>query len=203
MKNYKVENLKLMSISRENGVFDCEDKVSFEDKNGVPCTYRKQWHQGVVNGAVEEVISKMAHDSLFAEAIKQRISSKVDTVEVEKELEDLQKKLRKLTVAKDRVGFQIDGLDFDDVQYERKYQDLQTRLETLYDEIYSTEGEIHQVEIRLKNIEESRITTDNMPIITPPSRSGWTRTARAGVRKTTPTTITRESVYESDFYENG
>lgn len=32
MKNYKVENLKLMSMSRENGVFDCEDKVSFEDK---------------------------------------------------------------------------------------------------------------------------------------------------------------------------
>lgn len=45
--------------------------------------------------------------------------------------------------------------------------------------------------------------TGTMPIITPPSRSGWTRTARAGVRKTTPTTITRESVYESDFYENG
>ena len=45
--------------------------------------------------------------------------------------------------------------------------------------------------------------TGTMPIITPPSRSGWTRTARAGARKTTPTTITRESVYESDFYENG
>ena len=42
-----------------------------------------------------------------------------------------------------------------------------------------------------------------MPITMPPSRSGWTRTARAGVRKTTPTMITRESVYESDFYENG
>lgn len=45
--------------------------------------------------------------------------------------------------------------------------------------------------------------TGTMPIITPPSRSGWTRTARAGARKTTPTTITRESVYECDFYENG
>lgn len=32
MKNYKVETLKLMSMSRENGIFDCEDKVSFEDK---------------------------------------------------------------------------------------------------------------------------------------------------------------------------
>lgn len=45
--------------------------------------------------------------------------------------------------------------------------------------------------------------TGTMPIITPPSRSGWTRTARAGERKTTLTTITRESVYESDFYKNG
>ena len=47
------------------------------------------------------------------------------------------------------------------------------------------------------------LTIGTMPIITPPSRSGWTRTARAGARKTTPTTITRESVYESDFYKNG
>ena len=38
--------------------------------------------------------------------------------------------------------------------------------------------------------------TGTMPIITPPSRSGWTRTARAGERKTTLTTITRESVGE-------
>lgn len=45
--------------------------------------------------------------------------------------------------------------------------------------------------------------TGTMPIITPPSRSGWTRTARAGARKTTPTMITRENVYESDFCENG
>ena len=45
--------------------------------------------------------------------------------------------------------------------------------------------------------------TGTMPITMPPSRSGWTRTARAGVRKTIPTMITRENVYESDFYENG
>lgn len=41
--------------------------------------------------------------------------------------------------------------------------------------------------------------TGTMPITMPPSRSGWTRTARAGVRKTIPTMITRENVYESDF----
>lgn len=51
--------------------------------------------------------------------------------------------------------------------------------------------------------EEHLTVTQFMPIITPPSRSGWTRTARAGERKTTLTTITRESVYESDFYKNG
>ena len=44
--------------------------------------------------------------------------------------------------------------------------------------------------------------TGTMPTIMPPSRNGWPRTARAGARKTTPTTITRENVYESDFYEN-
>lgn len=135
---------------------------SRKNTNGVACPYNKQWHQGLVNGAVEEVIHKMAYDELFADAIKQQINMQVDTSELDKELAILEKRLRSLTVAKDRVGFQIDGLDIDDPQYERRYNDLQARLDNLYSHIDATEGEIYTVENRIKNLEESKITADNI-----------------------------------------
>lgn len=130
--------------------------------DGVPCTYKKQWHQGLVDGAVEEVIKKMITDPIFSEALKAKINSKIDTTELLDELATLEKKSRRLTVAKNKVGIQIDSLDFEDPQYERRYSDLQDRLDALYGEIDDTEIEIHTLQNRIKNLEESRITTDNI-----------------------------------------
>lgn len=130
--------------------------------DGVPCTYKKQWHQGLVDGAVEEVIKKMITDPIFSEALKAKINSKIDTTELLDELAALEKKSRRLTVAKNKVGIQIDSLDFEDPQYERRYSDLQDRLDALYGEIDDTEIEIHTLQNRIKNLEESRITTDNI-----------------------------------------
>ncbi|MBR6630854.1 MAG: recombinase family protein, partial [Alistipes sp.] len=153
------KNKKTGEYYKDHFYYYCKSKKS---TNGVACPYNKQWHQGVVNGAVEEVIHKMAYDDLFAEAIKQQINLQVDTSELDKELADLEKRLRRLIVAKDRVGFQIDGLDIDDPQYERRYYDLQARLDNLYGDIDTTEEEIHTVKNRIKNLEESKITTDNI-----------------------------------------
>jgi len=144
---------------KDHWYYACKHRAHVD---GVPCNYRKQWHQGLVDGAVEEVIGKMITEPLFAEALKAKIDSKIDTVELEKELETLRKNLRRCTIAKDKIGAQLDNLDVDDALYERKYTDLQRRLDALYDDIATTETEIHTVENRIKNIEESRITTENV-----------------------------------------
>lgn len=153
------KNKKTGEYYKDHFYYACKHRAHVD---GVPCNYRKQWHQGVVNGAVEEVIKRMAHDELFADTIRDLIDAQIDTSEIEKELADLEKKLRRLIVAKDRVGFQIDNLDFSDPQYERKSEDLEHRLDTLYGDINDTEEEIHLVQNRLKNLEDNKITTDNI-----------------------------------------
>ena len=77
-------------------------------------------------------------------------------------METLRKQLRQLTGTKDRLGEQIDALDFDDPHYTRKAQDLQERQNRVYDQIASIEVSIAEVQTSMDNIRQRRISTDNV-----------------------------------------
>ena len=64
--------------------------------------------------------------------------------------------------AKNRLGQQMDGLDITDRFYEKKYQDMETRLYRLYDEIEGVENSISEVKNRLLNIKQKKISEDNV-----------------------------------------
>ena len=60
-----------------------------------------------------------------------------------------------MTGAKARLGQQMDSLDIMDKFYEKKYQDMETRLYRLYDEIEGVENSIEEVKNRLLNIQQA------------------------------------------------
>ena len=70
------------------------------------------------------------------------------------EIEGLEKQHKQLTGAKARLGQQMDSLDIMDKFYEKKYQDMETRLYRLYDEIEGVENSIEEVKNRLLNIRQ-------------------------------------------------
>lgn len=107
--------------------------------NGHKCGYRRQWKQEMVDAAVEEVIRKLVTNPKFEQAIRQKIGSRIDTEELEIELEQLRKKLRQLNGAKSKLGQQMDSLDVTDKHYDRKYQDMEERLYKLYDKFTDAE----------------------------------------------------------------
>ena len=72
-----------------------------------------------MNDAVEEVIRKLVRNPKFEEAILNKIGARIDTSEVEKEIEELEKQHRQLTGAKNRLGQQMDSLDITDRFYEK------------------------------------------------------------------------------------
>ncbi len=102
---------------------------------------------------MEEVIRKLVKNPKFEEAILNKIGSRIDTEEIEKEIEGLEKQHRQLTGAKAKTG-QMDSLDIMDKFYEKKYQDMETRLYRLYDEIEGVENSIEEVKNRLLNIQQ-------------------------------------------------
>ena len=94
--------------------------------------------------------------------ILNKIGSRIDTEEIEKEIERLEKQHRQLTGAKARLGQQMDSLDIMDKFYEKKYQDMETRLYRLYDEIEGVENSIEEVKNRLLNIQQQKISEENV-----------------------------------------
>ena len=130
--------------------------------DGHKCGYRKQWSEEKINNAVEEVIRKLVKNPKFEEAILNKIGSRIDTEEIEKEIERLEKQHRQLTGAKARLGQQMDSLDIMDKFYEKKYQDMETRLYRLYDEIEGVENSIEEVKNRLLNIRQQKISEENV-----------------------------------------
>lgn len=130
--------------------------------NGHKCDYKKQWGQAVIDDAVAEVITKLVRNEKFEKAIKEKINSKIDTVELETELGKAQKLHRQKEVAKNRLAEQIDSLDSTDYLYDRKYEDMQNRLYQLYEEIDSIEIEMDEIKVRIQNIKLDKLNADSI-----------------------------------------
>lgn len=147
------------SLYRDYFYYACKHRLHIDGKR---CDYHRQWGEDIVNDAVADVIRRLVRTPQFETAIRERIGSRIDTTELEQELELQRKRLRQLSGTKDRLGQQIDRLDFDDPHYDRKYQDLQERQNTIYDEIVIAEADIADVLTRLNNIRQQKISEDNV-----------------------------------------
>ncbi len=130
--------------------------------DGHHCDYRKQWSEDKVNDAVAEVIKKLVQNPKFEEAMRKKIGSRIDTTELQEEMDGLEKQLRQLEGAKSRLGRQMDSLDIADRFYEKKYQDMENRLYRLYDEIEAVENSMEEVKTRMLNIQQQKISEDNV-----------------------------------------
>ena len=70
---------------------------------------------------VADVMRHLVRAPQFKTAIREKIGSRINTTDLEKELELKRKRLRQLSSTKDRRGQQINHPDFDALHYDRKY----------------------------------------------------------------------------------
>lgn len=130
--------------------------------SGHHCDYKKQWPQEKINSAVECIIKNLVQNPKFEKAIRQKINNRIDTSELEKEFENLEKRLKQLTGAKMKLGQQMDNLDVCDKHYDRKYQDMESRMDKLYDDIDVVENSLNEINDRMYNIQQQKISEDNI-----------------------------------------
>ena len=91
---------------------------------------------------------------IFEKALCEKINTRISTDELEKELSVFKKELNQLVVSKRKLASQIDNLDVTDKHYDKKYQDMQNRLYSFYDEIEIVEEKIEDLQSRIINIQE-------------------------------------------------
>ena len=137
----------------------CKNTVT---PTGHECTFRLNIEQTEMNRMVASIISAMVSDPRFADAIKAKIGSAVDTNDLEKQLEALQAQLRQTLGTKARLERQMDGLDVNDPYYDRKISDLQRRYDEQYGRIDEIEVQIDDVQSQIRNIRQEKISGDNI-----------------------------------------
>ena len=130
--------------------------------DGHRCTYKRQWNEERINAAVEEIILKFVKNPKFEQEIRKQIGSSIDTSELDREYDGLKDRLIQTTGAKNRLAGQMDHLSVSDKNYDKKYNDMQERLDKLYDEITDIENAMEEVETRLYNIRQEKISEDNV-----------------------------------------
>lgn len=130
--------------------------------DGHHCTYKKQWNEDKVNDSVAEIIGKLVNNPKFENEIRTKIGNSLDTKDLEKEHSNLKEQLKQLQGAKNKLASQMDHLSVSDKHYDKKYQDMQERMDGLYDEMDAMELSIEEVENRLFNIKQQKISGDNV-----------------------------------------
>ena len=118
--------------------------------DGKICDYKPMLNQKVFNAEVEEFIRYMVAGDEFRKFVQEKLEEKVDVSALETEREQLQKQLKQVQGSKLKLIQMLDRLDTGDKHYTRKYQDMQDRLDNLYDRISGFENEIADVEEKIK-----------------------------------------------------
>lgn len=155
------------SIKRKKNGEHYKDYFYYGCKHRIPirghkCTYNKQLQEEKLNHAVVEIISKLVSNPKFASMMQEKINIKTDTVEVEKEIANLQKQLGQYIGTKRSLENQIDNLDYEDRHYDRKLSDLQNRLDKMYDNIDDIEHILNDCKSRKRAIEAEILTSQNV-----------------------------------------
>ncbi len=129
---------------------------------GHKCTFSKQIREELLDDAVAEVIVKIVSNPEFASMMQEKINMKVDTSEIEKEIDNYQKELKKCHSIKFKLIEEIDNLDVEDKHYKKRKQDLDDRLYRMYDKIDELESSLIDAKAKKQTIEAEKLTGDNI-----------------------------------------
>ena len=130
--------------------------------DGKKCDYKRQWSEELIDDAVSELICSLVTKPKFEEHLRKKVGDKIDTKELESEIEYLKKQIQSKKNAKERLGMEIDRLDETDRLYELKYKDMQGRLYKLYEDIDEMEEKVQVLQRRIDNIMRQKISGDQV-----------------------------------------
>ena len=117
--------------------------------DGKICDYKPMLNQKMFNAEVEEFIRYMVVGDEFRKFVQEKLEEKVDVSALETEREQLQKQLKQVQGSKLKLIQMLDRLDTGDKHYTRKYQDMQDRLDNLYDKVAEFEEAMKDIDAKI------------------------------------------------------
>ena len=139
----------------------CQQKKRF-DIPEQKCTYGKQLRKEKIEKEVEDVIFMLVHDKDFADKIKEKIGTEIDTTEIDKLISDYEKQLQKINNNIHRWEDKLNELDIEDKHYDKRVESYENQITKLYDQVDEVESKIKESKERRRGIEMQAITADNV-----------------------------------------
>ena len=130
--------------------------------DGHICTYRKQPPQDAINEEVEAIVKEAFSSDMFMEVMTNALAKETDVGQLNKELNRLKEARKKLCLAKSKLESQIDSLDVLDDFYDKKYEDLQKRLDKFYVQIGDLDAQINNTNKAIESASRDAITLEGM-----------------------------------------
>lgn len=127
---------------------------------GPSCTFKRQFRQEIVDAAVISAVKAVSRSKRFEERIRKELEESTDIKALEDELERMKKSLSDNESAIAMLSRQLDSLDASDRNYERKYDDMQRRLDSLYDENADKRDKLNEVLAKEEAVRQGRLTAD-------------------------------------------
>ena len=84
-------------------------------RTGYRCEFHRQPGEAVVNEAVKEIVVSLVSNPKFTERMKEKVRSKVDTSEVDADINRLEQNLKSLEIRKNRLMSEIDNLEINEI----------------------------------------------------------------------------------------
>jgi site-specific DNA recombinase len=147
------------SLYKSYFYYACKHRLKVDGHN---CGYRKQLKQEKIDNAVAEIIFGLVKNPMFKKAIKNKINSNIDTREIERELKNQKGAYTQTEGSINKLAEMIDSLNVNDPLYDRKFKDLQNRLDRQYEKLKCIEIEMKEKEKRILNIKADKIKDENV-----------------------------------------
>lgn len=132
---------------KDDFYYRCQHRKKIDEDHF--CGFKPSLNQDELNEKVVQIIRDMVAMEKFRDFIQSKLQEKVDVSSLEEEREQVKGKLQQVMGAKKKLVLMLDKLDVNDRHYDRKYQDMQERLDNLYDRISELEEMLADVEEKI------------------------------------------------------
>lgn len=129
------------------------------------CDFSLTLNEQEMDAEVEAVILHMVNDADFGGFVMEKIAGSIDVEVLKDERDNLLTQLKQSEGAKDKLMETMDALDVTDRHYKRKYQDMQKRLEGLYDKINTYERSLQELNKKIAAANDDKLTVEELNLM--------------------------------------
>ena len=155
----KYFNKNKNGIYKEYFFYECSRHKS---QRGMPCDCNLKIRKPMIEPYLVELIKKQVNNAYFINKVSEYVESKTDNGNLEKEKEQYEAKLKEVLDNKARVEFELDNMPLDIKHRERRINDLNSRLDELYDIMDDLETRINDITVKMASIELGQVTNDKV-----------------------------------------